>query len=175
MKFTFNGRKLELSEEFKAYAEKKLSKLDKFFNRDAEAVVLCRLERGRFTSEVTVRSANLFFRAQNTANDLYATIDEVEDMIERQIRKNKTKLEKRLREGAFAEPAAVEAEEPEESSYDVVRRKRFHVEPMAIDEAILQMNMLGHQFYAFLNAEDNDRYCVVYRRNDGGYGLIEAD
>ena len=174
MKFTFNGRKLELSEEFKAYAEKKLSKLDKFFNRDAEAVVLCRLERGRFTSEVTVRSANLFFRAQNTANDLYATIDAVEDMIERQIRKNKTKLEKRLREGAFTEPAA-EPQEPEEDTYDIVRRKRFHVAPMDVEEAILQMNMLGHQFYAFLNADDNDRYCVVYRRNDGGYGLIETE
>lgn len=177
MKFTFNGRKMEITDSLKAYAEKKLSKLDRLFSSDAEATVVCRTERGRHTAEVTVRSANMLFRAQNTANDMYAAIDEVEDMIERQIRKNKTKLEKRLKTGAFEReiPAeSVNAAEAEED-YEVVRIKRFAIKPMDVEEAILQMNMLDHQFYAFKNASDEDRFCVVYKRNDGGFGLIESE
>ena len=166
---------MEVTEALRAYTEKKLSKLDKFFSSDSDAQVTYHTERGRDTVEVTVRCANMFFRAQETANDMYAAIDSVEDMIERQIRKNKTRLEKRLRTGAF-EPAAPaeQIEEPEEN-YELVRRKRFALKPMAVEEAILQMNLLGHSFYAFKNAEDENRYCVVYARNDGGYGLIESD
>ncbi len=96
-------------------------------------------------------------------------------MIERQIRKNKTRLEKRLRTGAFEPVAGAPAVEEQEETYEVIRRKRFALKPMAVEEAILQMNLLDHAFYAFKNAEDDNRYCVVYRRNDGGYGLIESD
>ena len=119
----------------------------------------------------------MFFRAQNTANDMYAAIDDIEDMIERQIRKNKTRLEKRLRAGAFEREAALASAEDvyEEEEFNVIRRKRFAIKPMTTEEAILQMNLLGHEFYAFKNAEDENRYCVVYKRNDGGYGLIESD
>ncbi len=177
MRFTFNGRKMEITDSLKAYAEKKLSKLDRLFSGDAEATVVCRTERGRYTAEVTVRSANMLFRAQNTANDMYAAIDEVEDMIERQIRKNKTRLEKRLKSGAFEREIPAEAVNNLESEedYEVVRIKRFAIKPMDVEEAILQMNMLDHQFYAFKNAGDEDRFCVVYRRNDGGFGLIESE
>ena len=177
MKFTFNGRKMEIIDSLRAYAEKKLSKLDRLFSNDAETTVICRTERGRYTADVTVRSANLLFRAQNTANDMYAAIDEVEDMIERQIRKNKTRLEKRLKSGAFEReiPAEQVAATESEEDYEVVRIKRFAIKPMDVEEAILQMNMLDHQFSAFKNAAHEDRFCVVYRRNDGGFGLIESE
>jgi putative sigma-54 modulation protein len=100
------------------------------------------------------------------------------DIIERQIRKNKTRLEKRLRAGAFEREmngAAPSEAYPEEKEFNIVRRKRFAMKPMSVDEAILQMNLLEHEFYAFKNADDENRYSVVYKRNDGGYGLIEAD
>ena len=179
MKFAITGRKMDVTDALEAYASKKLSKLDRFFSDDAEAQVKFHSERGRYTAEVTVQCASMVFRAQKTANDAYAAVDGIEETIERQIRKNKTRLEKRLRSGAF-EPAAGTAEaadvpaEPEET-YELIRRKRFALKPMAVEEAILQMNMLNHAFYAFKNAEDDNRYCVVYRRNDGGYGLIESD
>ena len=173
MKLTFNGRKIEVTDSLKDYAAKKLSKLDKFFSTDTEATVVCSKERGRYTAEVTVRAANMFFRAQDTANDVYAAIDEVQEMIERQIRKNKTKLGKRIHQNAFeAEP--IVDQEPEEA-YEVIRQKRFMVASMDVDEAILQMNMLGHMFFTFKNAADDDRFCVVYTRKDGGYGLIECE
>jgi len=177
MKFTFTGRKIDLGEDVKAYAEKKMAKLDRYFRNDAETNVICHLERGRFTSEVTVRSDNMFFRAQSTKTDLYATFDEIVDTIDRQIRKNKTRLEKRLRSGAFEREIsnAVVAEDVAEDTLELVRRKRFAIKPMSVDEAILQMNLLDHMFFAFKNQDDNDRYCVVYRRNDGGYGMIESD
>lgn len=175
MKFTFNGRKIEITEPLKDYAEKKLSKLEKLFSSDAETTVVCSKERGRFTTEVTVRSANMFFRAQDTANDIYATIDEVQEMIERQIRKNKTKLGKRIRQAAFDKEESAELTAEPEEEYEVIRQKRFEVASMSIEEAILQMNMLGHLFFTFKNASDGDRFCVVYARKDGGYGLIECD
>lgn len=176
MKFTFNARKMDITDSLKLYTEKKLSKLDRYFTSDSEAGIVCRTERGRYTAEVTVRSASMLFRAQNTANDMYAAIDEVADMIERQVRKNKTKLEKRLRAGAFEReiPESAALQEVEEE-YELVRTKRFALKPMDVEEAILQMNMLDHQFYAFKNAADENRFCVVYRRNDGGYGVIESE
>ncbi len=175
MKFTFNGRKIEVTDPLKDYAAKKLSKLDKFFSGDAEATVVCSKERGRFTTEVTVRSANMFFRAQDTANDIYATIDEVQEMIERQIRKNKTKLGKRIRQAAFDKDEGLTAVEDAEDNYEVIRQKRFEVASMDVEEAILQMNLLGHMFFTFKNAAEADRFCVVYVRKDGGYGLIECE
>lgn len=177
MNFTFNARKMDVTDVLKAYAEKKLSKLDRFFANDSDAVVVFSSERGRYTSEVTVRSSNLLFRAQHTATDMYAVIDEIEEKIERQIRKNKTRLEKRLKNGAFEREVGAEsvAEEEAEENYDVVRVKRFALKPMDVEEAILQMNMLDHEFYVFKNINDENRVCVVYKRNDGGVGLIESD
>ncbi len=180
MKFTYTERKIDVPDSVKQYSEKKLSKLDRFFQNDSVAQVKYREERGRSMVEVTVRSANMYFRAQETASDMYGAIDAVVNMIERQIRKNKTRLEKRLRSGAFDPKHADTAhtppvkEEPEDP-YTLVRRKRFALKPMSVEEAILQMNLLGHSFFAFKNDEDDGRYCVVYHRNDGGYGLIESD
>ena len=178
MKIAVMGRKMDVTDALQAYTEKKLSKLDRFFTDDSGAQVKFHSERGRYTIEVTVQCAGMVFRAQKVASDAYAAVDAVEEMIERQILKNKTRLEKRLRSGAFDTSAAgadaAQAAEPEET-YELIRRKRFALKPMAVEEAILQMNLLDHAFYAFKNAEDDNRYCVVYRRNDGGYGLIESD
>ena len=120
----------------------------------------------------------MYYRASELTNDMYASIDSACALIERQIRKNKTRLEKKLREGAFEREikpdyiSEEETEEPEE--FQIVRTKRFSLKPMTPQEAILQMNLLEHQFFAFINMEDNDSFAVVYKRKQGGYGLISA-
>ena len=116
-------------------------------------------------------------RAEETTTDMFASVDGMISSIERQIRKNKTRLEKRLREGAFEKATANEAgiSEYVEDNYDVVRRKKFDVVPMSVEEAILQMNLLDHQFFFFLNAEEDDAPAVIYKRAAGGYGLIESN
>ena len=120
----------------------------------------------------------VYYRASELTNDMYASIDSACALIERQIRKNKTRLEKKLREGAFEREikpdyiSEEETEEPEE--FQIVRTKRFSLKPMTPQEAILQMNLLEHQFFAFINMEDNDSFAVVYKRKQGGYGLISA-
>lgn len=175
MKFIFTERKVNLSDDVKAYAEKKLSKLDKYFRNDAVAYVTVGMERSRHWLEVTVKHDSMFFRATEKNDDLHRAIDSAETTIDRQIRKNKTRLEKRLREGAF-DVAYSEATEEivEEKEFDVVRTKRFAVKPMTVEEAILQMNLLGHSFFVF-KSMDEELFSVVYRRKDGGYGLIEGE
>ena len=174
MRFTFTERKVEISDEVREYAQKKFQKLDRYFNQDASAHLTFSIERGRHVVEATVHYTHLFFRAVEKTNDMYASIDGSIDSIERQIRKNKTRLEMRLREGAF--DRAVPYEEPVvEEAYEVIRRKRFEVKPMTVDEAILQMNLLEHTFFFFKNVEDDNRACVVYKREESGYGLIESE
>ena len=172
MKINFDRRKGSVSEQTAAAAEKKLTKLDRFFNEDAVADVKFSEVRGQTVVEITVRSAHMYFRAEDRSGDEYAAVDNAVDAIVRQIRKNKTKLEKRLRDGAFersvGEPA--EVSEPE-----MVRRKRFELKPMTEDEATLQMELLNHRFYLFKNSDDDNRICVVYGRENGGYGIIEAE
>ena len=180
MKFTFTDKKVVLPDAVHAYAEKKVGKLERYFKSDAEASITFSVEKDRNRAEVTVRSGGTIFRASEGTSDMFASIDAAVTTLERQIRKNKTRLEKRLRQGAFertAEAAEESArsfapEEPEEV-YDLVRVKRFRMKPMTRDEAILQMNLLGHSFFAFRDAEAEGRFAVVYRRNDGGYGILE--
>jgi putative sigma-54 modulation protein len=172
LKTIITARKMELSTGLKNHIEKRLKKLDKFFPDDAVANVTASIEKERQTMEVTVKHKGLYFRAQETTSDLYISMDKVVDMLERQIRKNKTRLEKTLKAGAFTldDPAAVPAEEDE--TYDIIKSKQFALKPMDLDEAILQMNLLGHQFFVFKNSQTN-HVNVVYRRHDKNYGLIE--
>ena len=178
MKFNFFEKKLQIDPEVKSYAEKKVGKLDKFFNHESDASVTFSTERGRCRVEVTLKNNGMFYRASELTNDMYASIDSACALIERQIRKNKTRLEKRLREGAFEreiKPVYIPAEEePEEDEFKIVRTKRFSLKPMTAEEAILQMNLLEHEFFVFLNVEDEDSFSVVYKRKNGGYGLISA-
>ncbi|HBI63797.1 MAG TPA: ribosome-associated translation inhibitor RaiA [Clostridiales bacterium] len=177
MKITIVGRKMQISDELRDYATKKITKLDRYFQKDTSATVTFSELKGRQTAEVTVRHSGIVFRAEETTTDMFASVDGMIRSIERQIRRNKTRLEKKLREGAFDKAAANEASMAEyvEDTYDVVRRKRFDVVPMTVEEAILQMNLLGHQFFFFKNAESDDTPAVIYKRAAGGYGLIESN
>ncbi len=175
MKFIYTERNFNFTDDLRAYAEKKLSKLDKYFRSDAETAITARTERGHCCLEVTLRSDGMLMRAACRDTDVFRAIDIAEVTIDRQIRKNKTRLEKRLRDGAFEKLIASSDAEPveEEREFDIVRTKRFAVKPMTVEEAILQMNLLNHEFFVFKNAADNERFSVVYKRHGGGYGLIE--
>ena len=179
MKFTFAEKKMDSSEELRAYAEKKIGKLDRFFKTESEAFVTFSLERGRFRAEITIHNNGMYYRASELTNDMYASVDSGIAAIERQIRRNKTRLEKRLRDGALVErdavPAFAPAEEEADDEFKIVRSKRFSIKPMSPEEAILQMNLLDHEFFVFRNMDADDAIAVVYKRKQGGYGLICDD
>ena len=179
MKFTFAEKRMDSSEDLRAYAVKKIGKLDRFFKTEAEAFVTFSIERGRFLAEITIRNNGLFYRASELTNDMYASIDSGVAAIGRQIRRNKTRLEKRLRDGVLQERDAVPAFMPQEDEADeefkIVRSKRFSIKPMSPEEAILQMNLLGHEFFVFKNMDADEAFSVVYKRQQGGYGLICDD
>lgn len=174
MKITIVERKVKITDELRAYATKKVEKLDRYFQSDATSTVTFSELRGRQTAEITVNNKGMIVRAEETTTDMFASVDGAINHIERQIRKNKTRLEKRLRSGAFEKMAAQSAE-IEEDKFEVVRHKRFAVQDMTVDEAILQMNLLGHQFFFFKNADNADTPAVIYKRASGGYGLIESE
>ena len=179
MKFVFTDKKVNLPDAIHKYAEKKVGKLDRFFKEDATAAITFSVEKERNNKvEVTVRSSGTIFRVSESTSDMYASIDAAVTTLERQIRKNKTRLEKRLRQGAFeraldvSEVSTFAPDEPEEGEYRIVRSKTFPIKPMTRDEAILQMNLVGHSFFAFRDEDAGGVFAVVYRRNDGDYGLI---
>ena len=179
MKFTYIEKKVQVSEELREYAEKKIGKLDRFFKNDSEAFVTFSIERGRHIAEVTIRNNGMYYRVSDATSDMYASIDSAVASIERQIRKNKTRLEKRLREGAFEreiKPSVAQLmPDDEPDDFKIIKTKKFAIKPMTPEEAILQMNLLGHEFFAFKNQEDDDSFAIVYKRKDGGYGLIDSE
>ena len=180
MKFVFTDKKVNLPNKVHAYAEKKVGKLDRYFKADAEASIVFSVEKDRNNVELTIRSGSTIIRVAESTSDMFATIDAAVASVIRQIRKNKTRLEKRLRENAFER--AVDADEissfaPDEGeeAISIVRTKRFPIKHMTAEEAVLQMNLVDHTFFAFKNADDDGAFAVVYKRTDGGYGLIEDD
>ena len=176
MRYTFTEKKVSPSEELRAYAEKKIGKLDRLFRQESDAYITFSIERGRHIAEVMLKNNGMLYRASEATGDMYASLDAASAAIERQIRKNKTRLEKRLREGALSDVAAPAAAEPEEEKdFDVVRVKKFALKPMGVEEAILQMNLLDHEFFAFRNQDDGGTFAIVYKRNNGGYGLIVSE
>ena len=182
MKFVFTDKKVNLPNSIHTYAEKKVGKLDRFFKEDATASITFSLEKERLNKvEITIRSSGTIFRVSESTADMRASIDAAVATLERQIRKNKTRLEKRLRQGAFertldaSEITSFAPDEPEEGEYRIVRSKTFPIKPMTQDEAILQMNLLGHSFFAFRDEDADGAFAVVYCRNDGDYGLIEDE
>ena len=175
MKFQYSEKKVKLPGNVHAYAEKKVMKLARFFEDDAEALVVFSVEKNRNNVELTVRGAGTLFRAHESTSDMFASIDAAVGTIEGQIRKNKTRLARRLRQDAFtrtAEETSFAPEEPEDE-LNIVRIKQFHMRPMRREEAIMQMNLLNHSFFAFRDEDNGGCFAVVYRRNDGGYGLID--
>jgi putative sigma-54 modulation protein len=178
MKFTFTEKRVEIQDELREYAEKKISKLDRFFKNESEAYVTFATERGRYIAEVTIKNNGMFHRVSETTSDMQASIDSAVAAIERQIRKHKTRLEKRLRDGAldreYTTTVRHEPHEEEEKEFKIVRSKELPLKPMTPEEAVLQMNLINHEFFVFKNQNKDDAFSVVYKRKKGNYGIIEA-
>ena len=170
MKITVIGRKCTPRDSFKERAEKRLRKVEKFFPDEVEAKVTAIVEKSEQIVEVTIFHDGMIFRSQERAINMNDALDRCVDSLVRQIRKNKTRVEKKLRSGAFEAFEAIDTLESEDT-YDVVRSKEIVLKPQSVEEAILQMNLLDHRFYMFRNSAD-DKICVVYARNDDGYGLL---
>ena len=177
MNFHYAEKKVSLPENVHAYAEKKVTKLQRYFRDEADALVTFSVEKNRNKVELTLHAANTYFRASESTSDMFASIDAAVGTIEGQIRKNKTRLARRIRQDAFVRsPEAISSfapEEPEEGEFNLIRTKSFPMKPMTRDEAILQMNLLDHTFFAFRDEENGGAFAVVYKRHNGGYGLIE--
>lgn len=174
MKVTINARQMTVRDSLKELVYKKLEKLDKYFQREGEATVTFSRKRNKENLEVTISAAGTLFRCEVEDETFQNALDRSIDMIERQIRKNKTRLEKRLREDAFDAPYDFGEDFEEEPAEFKIRHKTFTYKPMSVDEAILQMNLLDHEFFVFEDAQ-TEEICVVYKRKDGDYGLITPD
>ena len=175
MKFQYSEKKVKLPGNVHAYAEKKVMKLARYFEEDAQALIVFSVEKNRNNVELTVHGAGTWFRAHESTSDMFASIDAAIGTIEGQIRKNKTRLARRLRQDAFvraAEETSFTADENEDE-LNIVRIKTFYFKPMTREEAVMQMNLLEHNFFAFRDEDNEGAFAVVYKRNDGGYGLIE--
>ena len=182
MKFNIRGENLEVTEALREYVEKKLSRLERYFEAPptSDVNVTLSVHRDKQIVEVTIPLPGVLLRAEEKGGDMYASVDLVIDKLERQIRKHKTKANRKIRKEAdyknlFKEDDVTPAHLlKEEDEYEVVRTKRFTLKPLNVDEAILQMNMVGHSFFVFANADDANQVHVVYKRADGKYGLIES-
>ena len=175
MKFQYSEKKVKLPGSVHAYAEKKVMKLARFFEGDAEALVVFSVEKNRNNVELTVRGAGTLFRAHESTSDMFASIDAAVGTIEGQIRKNKTRLARRLKKDAFTRTVEETSFVPDEAEEDlsIVKIKKFPIQPMTREEAVLQMNLLNHSFFAFRDEQNDGAFAIVYKRNDSGYGLIE--
>lgn len=167
MTITYTARKVTLRDNFKERVEKKLAKFQKIFSDKAEAHVVVTVEKNRQTVEITIRDNKMIYRAESTMSEMNDALDRVVDILMRQIRKNKTRLEKRVKAGSIdALTADMPAQEEPEEEYQVVRKKQVMLKPINVEEAILEMNMINHDFFMFINAE-TDEMNVVYRRANG--------
>lgn len=178
MKTNIIGRQLNVYEDTKNMINEKLSKLDKYFGEEGIANVTLSHKRNLSTLEITIKVSNTIFRSEVDAESFRDALDKSIDNIERQIRKNKTRLRKKLRDGIVTDGQIAlsslgDSDEPDENEI-IIRTKKFEYSPMSAEEAIMQMNLLGHSFYVFNDAV-TEKTCVVYVRKDGNYGLIEPE
>ncbi|MFV4980512.1 ribosome hibernation-promoting factor, HPF/YfiA family [Lactobacillus delbrueckii] len=183
LKYNVRGENIEVTEALRDYVEKRLTKLEKYFDLSQDVIAHVNLKVYRDHSakvEVTIPLPYLVLRAEETTDDMYRSIDFVSEKLERQIRKYKTRVNRKSREKGVEEffiPEETPVEEEKEEKapmFKIVRNKRVNLKPMDPEEAILQMDMLEHDFFVFQDAETNGT-SVVYRRNDGSYGLIETN
>jgi putative sigma-54 modulation protein len=175
MQITIVGKNLEITESLRQYAEKKTAKIGKFFEQGLlDAQITLGVERGMHIVDITVTVDGLLLRGEEKTGDMYSSIDGAVDKIERQIHKHKTRINRKIRGNQVIAmpPMPIENEVNEEPK--VVKTKRFAIKPMSVEEAVMQMDLLGHDFYVFSNA-DTDEVNVVYRRKDGNFGLIEPE
>lgn len=177
--FNIRGKNIEVTQNLREYVEKRVGKITKYFDNMDEISVLLSVEKDRQIVEVTAEvRGGLILRGQESNVDMYTSIDLVVEKLERQIHKQKTKLERRFRNGgmrteAFTE-SKIQVEREDEGEYPIVKTKHFVVKPMDVQEAIMQMNLLNHNFFVFRDAQ-TEQICVVYKRNAGAYGLLEFD
>ena len=175
MNITIKGRNIEVTPALKEYVEKRFAKLEKYFYNEMQGTVTLVVEMDEHRAEATSPLGRYILRAEESSDDMYASIDAASDKIERQVRKYKTRMNRKGKQ-AKAEPmfsAAIEAEIPDDDLSDVISKKKtFTLKHMDVEEAILQMELVDHDFYIFLNAA-TDNVGVVYRRKDGSYGLID--
>lgn len=174
MQFNIRGKKLEVTEALKSYIEEKLGRLNKYFEDpdNITASVLIKLSGKLQVVEVTINTHGLILRGEESNKDLYASIDLVTDKIERQIRKNKTKIRKQLSKESIKDFKFVEDDVIEEEQ-NIVKRKKVDMKPMSEEEAMLQMELLGHDFFVYKTVDDGN-INVVYKRKDGNYGILET-
>lgn len=175
MRIKITGRNIELTEGLKAAVEDKLNKLEKYFTPDTEVNVTLSVEKERQKVEVTIPMKGSYIRSEQVSSDMYVSIDLVEEIIERQIRRYRKKLiDKKQAAISFSQAFIEEEDEVQDDEIQIVKTKKFAIKPAIPEEACLQMEMLGHNFYVFLNA-DTDQVNVVYKRKNGTYGLIEPE
>ena len=177
MELNIKTKNLSLTEKVRNMVDEKLGKLEKFLPEDADAYVTLKGKKNYVKVEMTIPMKRYTLRVEEEDRDLNNAIDRVQEVMERQIRKYKTRLTSKKRKGDVAEvigaPVSDEAEEMDENAIEIVRNKRFIVQPMSAQEACLQMDLLGHGFFVF-EEEESGQICVVYRRTDGQYGIIET-
>ncbi|WP_163654998.1 ribosome hibernation-promoting factor, HPF/YfiA family [Listeria sp. PSOL-1] len=185
LRYNIRGEKIEVTDAIRTYVEKKVEKLERYFTETPDANVHVNLKvysDKNAKAEITIPLPRLVLRAEETSNDLYASIDLVVDKLERQIRKYKTKVNRKFRDkeatqdyfaSVVEENGEIESEEGH-ADLEIVRTKQFPLKPMSSEEAVLQMNLLGHNFFIFLNADTNE-INITYLRKDGKYGLIETN
>lgn len=183
MKFIISGKNIEVTSGLRSTIEQKLSKLERYFTPETEIIVTLSVEKERQKIEVTIPVKGNIIRSEQTSNDMYVSIDLVEEVIERQLRKYKNKLVARSQGHPTSASSAnnfkkeffeSEDEAEEEEEIRIVRTKKFGIKPMFPEDACIQMELLGHNFFVFSNAE-TDEVNVVYKRKDGAFGLIEPE
>ena len=174
MRFTITGKNIEVTEGLRSAIEEKIGKLDKYFSNETEAMVTLSVEKERQKIEVTIPVKGNIIRAEEVSNDMYVSIDLVEEIIERQLRKYKNKIVESKQAAADFSRQYVDNDYDEEPEIKSVRSKKFGIKPMDPEEACIQMELLGHNFYVFSNSE-TDEVNVVYKRKNGTYGLIEPE
>lgn len=177
MKFKIHGSKVKITEPIKSYVEEKIGRLDKYFENpeDLTANVQIRISGVEQIVEVTIPIRKIILRGEERAKDLYAAIDLVSDKIERQIRKNKTRMNRKATKPSYADfDMSFEVEDKEIEETKVVKRKTLDMKPMSEEEAILQMELLGHEFFVYKDADEGN-VCILYKRKDGNYGIIETN
>lgn len=174
MRFTITGKNIEVTEGLRSSIEEKIGKLDKYFSTETEAMVTLSVEKERQKIEVTIPVKGNIIRAEEVSSDMYVSIDLVEEIIERQLRKYKNRIVESKQAAADFNRQYVDNDYDEEPEIKIVRSKRFGIKPMDPEEACIQMELLGHNFYVFSNS-DTDEVNVVYKRKNGTYGLIEPE
>ena len=174
MKFIIIGRNIDVTEGLKSAVQEKLGKLERYFTPETEIHVTLSVEKERQKIEVTIPVKGTIIRSEQVSNDMYVSIDLVEEVIERQLRKYKTKIVNQQQAGGNFQKEFVEDEFLEDEEVKIIRTKKFGIKPMYPEDACVQMELLGHNFYVFRNAE-TDEVNVVYKRKGNTYGLIEPE